>query len=380
MGVIRFVKFDLVRAVTLLLLTVAVVAMGSCGSGPSVAQSLPTPTASPSSAAVPTIAAAPTEEFTAAPTAVSPTAVPTEAPATPVPPTPTPPSLDPVAATDPSSYPPFFGDEGNTYWGEYLGDFHLCTKNMPPESRISLHLGPSRTAPVLAEVNESTCGIQPVGPWLDGWAPVIVDSRFTSLQDGSLVAGYVRSAFVRPGEEQAILPWLNPNLIDPQWCVIEDTTPIHVRIAPIDEAPSLLTIAGGECAIYPATEPDSTDEWVRVTVDFERQGAGWVRADQIVSTEQALDFGDEPLVPVRFAYQDKNGEFLEIEKFKVVTADGLLVGQPSTDGTLQMPASLDPLTVSLLGWSFDKYCVTSGSVRELVDDVYLAVAAFGGCV
>jgi len=254
-----------------------------------------------------------------------------------------------------------------------MGEFHFCVTGIVAPDTLTLRLGPSVDSPAVALIEADRCLIEPLGPWIDGWAPVQLLNR----QDSSLTAGYVSSNFLTPGTERTSTQPFNPNLIDPQWCITPGAPWVRMRIAPLEEASVLALIPGDTCGIFPATEPGTTGAWVRVSYDLKSRG-GWIPADRLVTTERFLDLDSGPVKTVQFAFAEPTA--IPPENLKAYTSDGLVVGAMSAELTLRVPQSIDPETLVFSAWGGDKYCRMSVSVGTAEGSVYPLAVGLGLCV
>jgi len=367
-------------------------AVGADPASPVTAAPQPTPTAiaQPTSVqppATPTAEPIPTSEPTATPEAMAtpePTATPepaatTEPTATSTPATEEPEptaTTDPTATVEPTATTVDNSDRSDQWWPR--GEFDLCVTGIAASDTLNLRTGPTTSAPMVSELSPDQCGITPLGPSVDGWAPVRVSQ---SLSSRDVFVGFAFDTFLSLGRPAIETAPFNANLVDPVWCAA-GSQPLELRLAPDPSAQLLHTVEPGVCRLFPMST-DISGKWVIVSVDDVGNPAGWVQRIHIKSTEPEIEFAaDAELQPVRFQFiaSDLPGasvptNILALAPNPTGASRLATIGLVDLSQELLLPATIDPLTMSFRGWTFDRYCVTTTSSVSLIEGAY--VAEFG---
>lgn len=330
--------------------------------------STPTPPPSPTATAEPEPAPRPTAVPTAEPTPTS-TPVPTaEATAT----------AQPTATAEPQ--PATLGD---LIGAERVPD--LCLMGSGGSQDVPLRSAPTPDSWVSIVLPASQCGIEQLGPTVNGWTPI-----------QAMVYSYLRSGFIEDGllagGPAYSTPPFQSNLVTPESCVVNIVAPdvLNLRIGPSVDSPILDTLAPGQCRIFPTGQADPTGRWIQVSVDRTSLG-GWVAASFIEST--LIDYvpqGSGPDQTVVFDVLDFiTGEALTGSSHRIrLTLPGGAI--PGTDGVQRqwflgtidgvsaftLPAEIDPTQVVVTAYRpQDPFCASNGTPEPVGDGRYRVASA-----
>jgi hypothetical protein len=297
-----------------------------------------TPTPTPTITVVPTLVETPEAGTEGArpplPTAVLVTPVPTPPP----PPTPTPVPATPVPTGTPAPQDP-----------PRSGDFCMLRT-----------IGPFA---------EGTCGLEAIGAVVDGWLPVqLVTSA--GLQNADLVP--VDALAPGVGIEA---PRYVPGLSEVTWCVSDIVAPdtLNVRAGPSTDQLIVGELAEGQCRIFRSDVPHPFGNWTWVALDQPdgQMLTGWASSLYLREEVQPVDdtVPRRPIL-VRAEPFGSDLDIPDVSEFRFV--DGtVLIGNPDSDGRLQIPANIDP--VGLIGSAplpGDRFCAFTGRLEAIDGDGY----------
>jgi len=294
-----------------------------------------TPTPTPTITVVPTLVATPEPTASATrpplPTAVPVTPVPTPPPA-PIPTATAVPATPLPTGTPAPQDPPRSGD--------------FC---------MSRTIGPFA---------EGTCGLEAIGAVVEGWLPVqlVTDA---GLRHADLVP--VDALAPGVGIEA---PRYQPGLSELTWCVSGIVAPdtLNVRSGPSTDQAIVGQLAEGQCRIYRSDVPHPFGNWTWIARDQPggEMLTGWASSLYLREEVQPVDDTvPRRSIVVRVEPLGADLDIPDVSAFRFV--DGtVLIGNPDSDGQLQIPANLDP--AGLTGSApmpGDRFCAFTGRLESI---------------
>lgn len=163
-------------------------------------------------------------------------------------------------------------------------------------------------------------------------------------------------------------------LVQDQFCVVDIVAPdtLHVRSGPSLQDAIVGTLAEGECRIYLA-EGEDTGWW---EIDVERpNGAirGWVSSKFLAPLRAPIDpDASTVVITISVDYGIDSVSPEPLEAFRLVNAEGLVVGLLNANGEIAVPVDMD-LSLARIEAPFadDRYCAWTGQLAfEGADNRY----------
>lgn len=160
---------------------------------------------------------------------------------------------------------------------------------------------------------------------------------------------------------------VQPGLLQEQFCVSDIDAPdtLNLRAGPSTEEAILHELLEGQCRIYLTGE--TADSWREVMVDLpDDEIRGWVSGNFIAPQRSPVD-PDEPMVTITITVEyelDFPASQASIDAFRLVDAEGLVVGFLDANGQILVPVGLDLSRARIEAeWADDPYCAWTGQLR-----------------
>ena len=159
---------------------------------------------------------------------------------------------------------------------------------------------------------------------------------------------------------------LHQGLLQDQFCVVDIVAPdtLNVRTGPSTNDSIVHELVEGQCRIYLAG--GQSDGWQEIIVDLpDTEIRGWV-SSKFIAVQRAPIDPDAPMVLITIGVEfgvDTQSP-VPLDAFRLVNADGLVVGYLDAGGQITVPVDMD-LSRAFIEAEFanDRYCAWTGPLR-----------------